>query len=335
MKQKLVLKAVVSIIVIFWGLAAWIIFRVVLGHNIRMPDAEYATYSPDGQFIAMVDRFPELHPSVTIRNADNGNVITSFSNSTGQPTVVFNADGQLIAMPGRRSIEFWVTETWSLIQEVDLDNWVDGIGYASNENIWIVNTSGADGVEVFSINPMNDFAVQQIVSFSYRQGGRLALSNSLNNVAIVAHSYPNTRIFIVNLQSGEVEQTMTSGSYILDLVWTRDDRNLIGAGDDGIIYVWSTESSEEIVRIEQDDTVRSVDVSPDGQFLAAGGEQATTIYLTGSWEEIARIGPTNVVESIRFNPIDNNYLVVSTRSLDNSLWRWGTRVIDISNVTDQ
>jgi WD40 repeat protein len=69
----------------------------------------------------------------------------------------------------------------------------------------------------------------------------------LNNVAIVAHSYPETRVFIVDLQSGEVEQTMTSDSYILDLVWTHDDDYLIGAGENGTIYIWSTETSEELV----------------------------------------------------------------------------------------
>ena len=185
MKKKLVSNKVqfssiglwVILVLTIFGLSIWVLFSVFHENTVRMPRAEYATYSPDGRIIAMVVyQYPELNVSVALRNADNGDLITNLSDWNELILApVFSDNGQMIAVSDYETIEFWDTETGSLIREVDLNNWVTGVGYASDENVWIVNIDGSNGVETFSIDATNDFAIQEIASFTDWQGGRLFL----------------------------------------------------------------------------------------------------------------------------------------------------------------
>jgi WD40 repeat protein len=154
-------------------------------------------------------------------------------------------------------------------------------------------------------------------------------------------------VFAVNFASLISAQTAAQASPILtiepgghtamvnELIFTRDGRSLISAGDDKVVRIWDVETGElrRTLRGQIGDghegRIFAAALSPGGETLAAGGYDTTSQYgsirffdlNTGAVAKVLR-GHKDVIHGLAFSP-DGKWLASGSR--DNTVRLWNVR----------
>lgn len=122
--------------------------------------------------------------------------------------------------------------------------------------LWDVQT----GEQVF--RPMNE-STAELYTLAVHPGGRYVAAAGEDKMI---------RIWEITGQGGRlIRSVFAHDSAILRLAFTSEGEGLISAGADRLVKLWDVKALHEIKVLErQPDWVLSLDVSPDGKFLALG-----------------------------------------------------------------
>jgi len=127
---------------------------------------------------------------------------------------------------------------------------------------------------------------------------KLAFTPDGNRIAAICG---NGMTYIFDAMSGE----QISGHELrsVSLVW--DDRSdcLISADVEGAVRLWSTIRNKEVLSFNLDRSIRSLEISPNGQVLAVAGKNSVTLYAVANLkQQVARLPVEGIALSLAFTP---------------------------------
>jgi len=140
---------------------------------------------------------------------------------------------------------------------------------------------------------------KRLYTLSDALDGLTSLAYSSSGDQLAAGGYDKT-IYIWRLTDadGHLSQSLIADQEsVLSLVWSPDAKTIITASSDGSIRFRNASTLDPIRVIDKQlDWVQTLDVSPDGKWLAAGRYDGTlSLYDTTSYKEVK--GPTLVFDS--------------------------------------
>ena len=132
-----------------------------------------------------------------------------------------------------------------------------------------------------------------------------------------------------NPESGRCLKTLSGyTNTIWSLVYSPQDDVLVSGGQDGMVRLWDLKHHRWLRELNQQGTVASVAVSPDGQMLASGtnhSETALSLWdLTHSQQLQSFMPITSPVRTVRFSP-QGTWLASGNDDYTVSLWHINRR----------
>jgi WD40 repeat protein len=129
---------------------------------------------------------------------------------------------------------------------------------------------------------------------------------------------------LYDTESGEIANTLTyrGETDIHDIAFSSDGEFLASGGRVPAVILWDVESGEVVRTFRVQDTVLSIDFSPDGTILAAtgGAEKAVLLWDVESGELLHSLPHNDQCMAIAFS---NDGRLLAAGCFDNQLYLWG------------
>ncbi len=172
-----------------------------------------------------------------------------------------------------------------------------------------------------------------ISPFDLHQDAVRSVVFSPDGTLLASGSSDNT-VMLWDIQTGEVQQTLTMPNTIVGLAFSPDGKLLATSGaSTGNITIWDLESGEIIETLSgHTDTVVRVSFDKSGTFLAgAGADGLVTIWNTATWEQRYSIEAHNFVWDVEF--VGNGRQIV-TSGFDGFVKLWNLNTLQVINEVE-
>ncbi len=150
------------------------------------------------------------------------------------------------------------------------------------------------------------------------------------------------RVLVWSPDTHRIVQEIEGGSGLVALRFLPDGDGLLTGTRDGVVRLWDPTTGREVrVPYEGDDAIRSIDVSPDGRYLAVGtdADQIEIVVLEGSGNGNTLRPGHGAADVVRFSPAGRALAISSRDGLvelyDTASWELtGTLEGHTNEVTD-
>jgi dipeptidyl aminopeptidase/acylaminoacyl peptidase len=253
-------------------------------------------FSPDGTLLAAAGGRPQREGEIKIWNLQSQQLLkTLVGHKDCIYSVAWSPDGKLIASGSYDKM----VKLWDVAAGRELNNLQDHI-----DAVFAVVFS-PDGKRLASASQDRTVKIwdvatgKRLYTLSDALDGLTSLAYSSSGDQLAAGGYDKT-IYIWRLTDadGHLSQSLIADQEsVLSLVWSPDAKTIITASSDGSIRFRNASTLDPIRVIDKQlDWVQTLDVSPDGKWLAAGRYDGTlSLYDTTSYKEVK--GPTLVFDS--------------------------------------
>jgi WD40 repeat protein len=289
-------------------------------------------WSPTGVFVATgVDPFalggPHTDGGVDIRDADTGEIVSSFPGHDGDINVVaFSSDGSAMATAGSDgTVKVWDPSTGALRTSASWRGEVYSVSFSPDGSFLAVAT-GFDGVPDGMLRIL-DTASERVRTLRLPPWvNDLAISPDGTRVAAAGGEIPGSVYLIdiatfdvATLRGGRKVQSFTSVS------WSPDGRYVAAGGFAPLVKVWDLATGRDFTLDGHTDSAHWVDWGTDPTRLVTGGNDGTArvweIEPDGARELFSLSGSDGPVSGVTFSP-DGTRLMTSI----------GTRAVEVWDV---
>ncbi len=273
------------------------------------------SFSGDGKTIAGEDDRGEIK----LWDSRTGELKRKFGAASEEPSLVAaSADGKSFAEFAEEKLLVWSLDSdeKKIVRRMDrqtpsaLALSPDGklIAVGSGNNVTLLLPSGE---LLKKLDGLGDAAKRIVFS---RQGNLLA---GADNDGVIQ---------IWNVNSGQPEKTINTGSEVTALAFNADGGTLATAGADKTISIWNVGSGVSHGRLKKHDAaINALAFSPDGKFLGSGGDDRTIVLwevVTGKSKRTFK-GHDQTVTSLAFSA-DGQLLASGSGNASIVIWEVAT-----------
>ncbi|MDY6804447.1 MAG: S-layer homology domain-containing protein [Cyanobacteriota bacterium] len=250
---------------------------------------------------------------ITLWELETGELLRTMSGHGGEVrTLAISPDGEAVASgSGDGTIRFWNVETGELLDTISDAGWVTAVGFSDRGDKLLSSANGRSlqvwdvwrGRSLYSLNGIGPMAFARNGNLAATGGGRRAIrlwdvpgAQLLRNIAIpsseegataialtedgktLVHAISeNSRIFVWNLEAGEIRHTLDGHEGEIDaIVISPDGKLLASSSADGTIVLWDLDSGEMLKTIEGGGAIV---FSPDSETLiGVGGDNKIQVW---------------------------------------------------------
>ncbi|MDX1665123.1 MAG: hypothetical protein R3272_15130, partial [Candidatus Promineifilaceae bacterium] len=280
--------------------------------------AVFASYSPDGAFIATGVDVQQIavRPQVQIWDADTGDLVTTL---VGRGAV-FGEEGRTVATTEVTSDTVTV-RTWNL-EDGNLEHArtlsVDGPGFDGQIRL-------SPDLSLLAVSISDTVAIAEVQTGAWRHSveaaaARRPIFEFSPDGVLLAQGFAGNRIQIWNMESGEVEQTVAGG---WPHAFSPDGARLLTSRDrEEDVAFWDLATGDPLFSIDEPDLLTAAAISPDGSRIAMGHQLDPSISIrdasTGT-ELFELHGHTGSTGSVSFSP-DGRYLLSGSSDGSARVW---------------
>lgn len=254
--------------------------RTVLKENIN--NVQHLAIAPDEKSVATADALATIRfwdPSGEGRNE----FAVLLGHADGVDSIAFSPSGAFLASGGRDGrVLTWKLEPGRLPESRLLAPMTEhltigpitGLRYSPNgSRIYAVDRYAA----VLEWNALEDFRGERVLGFQcleFRSPGISAFDVSPDGAWLAVAHDPGRALRVTRLYdlgTGELKHTLRHQRLAINAIrFTPDSRSLVAGGYGGGAVLWDLTKDEPEIWAEQEDPLWSVDVAPDGRWLACG-----------------------------------------------------------------
>ena len=230
-------------------------------------------WSPDGKYLAVLFE----HHGVVIYETDNWQLVDDvYATNSNINDLAWSPDSQKVAI-GDFGISVWdqnsgvLSDCFGYSRTINSLDWSpDGrfVAFGSVEN----NVRIVDMKDCTLYKEIEIGVTSTSIAWS-PDGKRLAFGGDFRHLQNSKWVY-EFNIYIWNKEDERIEYILEGHNYpVDDLVWTTDGKRIVSKNnDDGSIIVWNTETGQLVKKVVDGEYpfIHSVDLSPDGKWLAFG-----------------------------------------------------------------
>jgi len=291
--------------------------KTLEGHKYRVRSV---CFSKDGKFLAS----SSLDKTIKLWDVKTGKLIRTFTGHKDWVWIaVFNHDSsRLVSTSQDKELKVWDVIGGNCVKTIQINSQVQSIAFSSNGALMAAG-SDDNTVKLWDCNwdcYEGEFKYMETLE-GHTGFVRSVAFNCNDNLA--SASYDNT-IRLWDVSKGECRMVFRGHTHRLrTIAFSRDGNTMVSGGWDQKLKLWDIEKGDESLRTLQGwtDWVCSVDISPDGKFIASGSE-VNLIYLWDiSTKEPFKTfeGHTNWIWTVAFSP-DGELL--ASGSFDRTVKLW-------------
>jgi WD40 repeat protein len=119
---------------------------------------------------------------------------------------------------------------------------------------------------------------------------------------------------------GKTEFPLVHGGEVTGIAFTRDSRFVATSGIDGLIQFWDVQSGEKQFRLDNEEKIYSLAISPAGALAAAGLNGKTKIWNVETREELTNLSQAGDISTLAFSQ-DGTLLASGSSEGTVNLWQ--------------
>lgn len=250
---------------------------------------------------------------IKLWEVETGELLRTMSGHGGDVrTLAISPDGEALASgSGDGTIRFWDVETGKLLDTISDVGWVTAVGFSDRGNKLLSSAYGRSlqvwdvwrGRSLYTLNGIGPIAFARNGNLAATGGGRSAIrlwnvpaGILLRNIAIptskegataialtedgetLVHTISESnRIFVWNLETGEIRHTLNGHEGEIDAIVTSPDGKLLASSSaDGTIILWELGAGKMLKTIEGQGAIV---FSPDSETLiGVGGDNQIQVW---------------------------------------------------------
>ena len=256
------------------------------------------TWTPDGKSFLSGSGFPLGDQTLRLWDSTTGREIRQLTGHQGQVFALdINRAGDRALASCGKSIHLWDLKTGQHLREL-------GGGHLLDSTTVIFSLNGRQALSASHDKTVKLWDLESgtaVREFTGHAGATFGLAVLPGNRQFLSGSWDGT-IRLWDLETGETLRTF-AGHAAWGLRLLPDGLRFLSAGDDGTIRLWEIGSGKllRIIRVH-DRQVFTLDVSPDGQFVASGGDKLVALWNVETGEQAARATQREFVYGVAFAP---------------------------------
>ncbi len=275
--------------------------------------------SPDGQWIASasVDR------SVRIWSVVSGSRILQIPLDSAATTLLFSKDGKrLVTGSANGKIDIWdISFLATHLGYIEFPEYVHRALFSPDGNWLAVNTDD----KLVRLIPRADLlqtpdgksgtVIIKAETLTYA----LEFSPDSSRLVIAEKNHNQALLHDIQKKSTLV---LPHGAEVSDVAFSLDSQTAITSGTDKRVVFWDAATGEQRAEIQNAGEVFSLEISPDGKFLAAGSQDTTTVWDLAAKRQVADLPQIGKIQALAFSR-DGNWLATASSEGTIMFWKAG------------
>lgn len=285
-------------------------------------------YSPDGTIVAVATQI-----GLWLYDVKNNNNKSSFllPHKCSVESIAFSPDGKFLATGSNDNlVRLWNVYTGKLKNTfIGQSREISSVVFSSNGNKLVSTSIG--NFNLWDVG--SGTHIKTIRQFT--TGNKSSISFIDNNLILAEFPIDGDRkiINVSNLSTGkQIWSTKKFQEYFTQIAISPDGKSIAGASNDGIVYLWDINSSEQRKTLQtHKNVVESLAFSPDGSTFATGSwDDTISIWNVKSGKHRKTLsGHNSSVYHISFGP-DSDTLV--SGSTDGTVRLWDVNTGSHKNI---
>ena len=302
-----------------------VIDRATGTERFRMTHTHFAQkviVSSDGQWIASTG----YDHVVRIWDSVSGSQMLEIPLDANGSAISFNQDGtRLVVTDEDGRIGLWdISELKARTSYIEFTEFVREARFTPSGEFLIVNADDFNvrRLPAQQLNQLKNGTDGEIIAATESLTYNTAVSPDSQWVAVVELDTENAqknRGTLVSLD-GKTQRPLMHGGEVTSVAFTPDSKSVATSGIDGLIQFWDVQSGKKLFRLNNEEKVYSLAISPAGTLAAAGLKGKTKIWNIDTQEKLIDLRQIGDISTLAFSQ-DGTWLATGSSEGTVIVWK--------------